>query len=109
MTSLIQDHVYDASGNRLGQLKEIILDARTGCVRYAVLALGGFLGMGQKRVAIPWSGLTPEVNYHRCIVDVPLMRLTAVPVPENDPWLQRVDRTWANIAARSSIAERTNG
>jgi len=38
--------------------------------------------------------LTAEVNYHRCIVDVALMRLTAVPVPENDPWLRRIDRTW---------------
>ena len=99
MTSLLQDNVYDASGNKLGQLEELILDARTGCVRYAVLALGGFLGIGQKRVAIPWSGLTAEVNYHRCIVDAALMRLTAVAVPENDPWLRRIDRTWDKHSA----------
>ena len=95
MTSLIRDDVFDAAGNCLGEIKEIILDTRTGCVRYAVLALGGVLGIGRKRLAVPWIALTPDTNYQRCIVDVTLMQLTAVPVPRNDPWLRRVDPTWS--------------
>lgn len=111
MTSLIHDDVYDAAGNCLGEIKEIILDARTGCVRYAVLALGGFLGIGRKRFAVPWSALTPDANCQRCIIDVSLMRLTAVPVPQNDPWLQRVDRRWSTKGAypprQQAISDRT--
>ena len=80
-SSLIKDDVYDAAGNFLGQIEEIVLDARTGCVRYAVLGLGGFLGIGRKRLAVPWRALTPDANYRRCIADVTLMRLMAVPVP----------------------------
>jgi len=99
MTSLIQDDVYDAAHNCLGKVREIILDARTGCVRYVVLALGGFLGIGRKRFAVPWSAFTLDANYHRCIVDVTLMQLTAVRVPENEPWLQRVHRTSSNVSA----------
>jgi sporulation protein YlmC with PRC-barrel domain len=92
-TSLIGDAVYDAAGRCLGEIEEIVLDARTGCVRYAVLALGGFLGIGRKRVAVPWRALTPDADYRRCVVDVALMQLTAVPIPQNGLWLQRADLT----------------
>ncbi len=94
-TSLIEDDVYDATGKCLGEIEEILIDARTGCVRYAVLALGGFLGIGRKRFAVPWSALTPDADYRRCVVDVALMHLMAVPVPQNDSWLQRVDTSWS--------------
>ena len=93
-TSLIEDDVYDAAGKFLGEIEEILIDGRTGCVRYAVLALGGFLGIGRKRFAVPWSAFTPDADYRRCIVDVALMQLTALPVPQDDPWLRRADLTW---------------
>lgn len=94
-TSLIEDDVYDADGKLLGEIAEILIDARTGCVRYAVLALGGFLGIGRKRFAVPWSALTPDADYRRCIVDVTLMRLMALPVPQDDPWMRRADLSWS--------------
>ena len=92
-SSLIGDDVYDAAGKFLGQIEEIVLDARTGCVRYAVFGLGGFLGIGRKRLAVPWRALTPDADYRRCVVDVTLMHLMAVPVPQDDPWLRRADLT----------------
>ena len=35
-----------------------MLDMNTGQVAYAVLAFGGFLGMGEKLFAVPWPALT---------------------------------------------------
>jgi PRC-barrel domain protein len=94
-TSLIGNDVYDAAGKFLGEIAEIVVDVRTGCVRYAVLALGGFLGIGRKRFAVPWSALTPDADHGRCIVDVTLMQFMAVPVPQDDRWLRRADQTWS--------------
>ena len=91
--SLIEDEVYDAGGKFLGEIEEIVLDVRTGCVRYAVLGLGGFLGIGRKRFAVPWSAITPDADYRRSVIDVALMHLMAVPVSANDPWLRRAERT----------------
>jgi hypothetical protein len=88
-TSLIEDNVYDAAGKFRGEIEEILIDVRSGCVRYVVLALGGFLGIGRKRFAVPWSAFTPDVDCQRCIVDVALMELMARPVPQADPWLRR--------------------
>jgi len=93
-SSLIEYATYDAAGKFLGRIEEIVLDARTGCVRYVVLALRGFLGFGRKRVAVPWRALTPHPDYRRCIVDVRLMHLMAVPVPKDDPRLRRTDRVF---------------
>jgi hypothetical protein len=41
------------------------------------------------------SALTPDADYRRCKIDVAQMRLTAVPVPDGDPWLQRIGATRA--------------
>ena len=86
VSSLVGDAIYDANGRFVGTLDEIVVDTRTGCVRHAVVCSGGFLGFGARRVAVPWSALTPDPAYRQCIVDAPYMRLTAVEVPKGDPW-----------------------
>ena len=93
ITSLIEDEVYDANGKRWGEIVEIIVDARTGCIRYAVLAFGGLLGFGRRRFAVPWRALTPDRKYQRCLVDAGMIRLTARPVSRADPWLQQTEQT----------------
>jgi len=44
--TLIGNNVYNRQAESLGDIKEIMLDMRTGRVSYAVLEFGGFLGMG---------------------------------------------------------------
>ncbi|MEO8848169.1 MAG: PRC-barrel domain-containing protein [Casimicrobiaceae bacterium] len=94
-SSLIEDDVYDPTGKRMGEVEEIILDIRTGCARYVVLSFGGFMGIGRKHVAVPWSALTPDLDYHRCVLDVAALYLMSVPVVNEDPWLQRYDPSQA--------------
>jgi sporulation protein YlmC with PRC-barrel domain len=101
--SLVENSVCDARGNRMGKLEEIVIDTRTGCVRHVVLAVGGILGIGRRRFAVPWSALRPDFNTRRCVVDVAQMKFTAVPVPDDDPWLQRTDATRAGgVPSRTS-------
>ena len=97
VSSLVGNHVYDAEGNHVGKLEEIVIDTGNGCVRHVVLAVGGILGIGRKRLAVPWSALTPDANYCRCVVDVTQMQLMAVRVPDDDPWLQRNIPTQSNV------------
>jgi hypothetical protein len=89
MQSLIANTLYDAEGNFVGKLEEVILDVRSGCVQHVVVAVGGIMGIGRRRLAVPWSALVPDADYRRCVIDVAQMRLTAVQVSDADPWLRR--------------------
>ena len=89
MQSLFANRLYDAEGNFVGRLEEVILDVRSGCVQHVVVAVGGIDGIGRRRLAVPWSALIPDADYRRCVIDVAQMRLTAVQVSDADPWLRR--------------------
>lgn len=77
---LIATSVHDADGRYVGRIEDIVIDARSGCIRHAVLVVGGILGIGGTRLAVTWRALTPDVHARRCIVDRTLMQLTAIPI-----------------------------
>jgi len=54
-STLDGNKVYSADDVHVGSIKDIMLDVSTGRIAYAVLSSGGFLGMGDKLVAIPWA------------------------------------------------------
>lgn len=49
----VKDHV----GERLGEVHDLVIDPASGQVRFAVLAFGGFLGLGQHLFPVPWTML----------------------------------------------------
>ena len=49
--------LYNRVHKHVGELEEIMIDKVSGHVAYAVVAFGGFLGLGETRRAIPWSVL----------------------------------------------------
>ncbi len=50
-------NVYGATGERIGEVDELIVHKVSGEVIYAVMSFGGFLGMGEKLHPLPWSVL----------------------------------------------------
>lgn len=48
-------------GTKIGDITDIILDADTGMMKAAIIGVGGFLGIGQKQIAVAWDRLT--INY----------------------------------------------
>jgi sporulation protein YlmC with PRC-barrel domain len=48
--------VYDPSNNKIGSIEDLVLDT-SGQVKTAVIGVGGFLGIGEKDVAIPFGEL----------------------------------------------------
>jgi hypothetical protein len=57
--SVIGKSVYDEANTRIGEIDDIILagDMATGAKVYAVVGVGGFLGIGERKVATPLAGL----------------------------------------------------
>jgi len=93
--TLIGNDVFNPKGEDLGDIKEIMLDMHTGQIGYAVLSFGGFLSMGEKLFAVPWSALTLDTQNKRFVLDVETERLTAAPGFNKDKWPNMADQTWS--------------
>lgn len=94
-SSLMGDDVYNLQDEDLGDVKEFMLDMRTGKVAYAVLSFGGFLGMGEKLFAVPWEALTLDTENKRLTLDVSKDRLDSAPGFDVDNWPDMADQEWA--------------
>lgn len=45
------------NGDALGTIDRLVIEKRSGRVLYAVMSVGGFLGMGEDHHAVPWDKL----------------------------------------------------
>ena len=87
--------MYDPAGKFLGEIEELVLDIHSGHIAYALMAVGGFLGMGQKMIAIPWSTVTIDRVYQRCVVNIDLERLIDAQVSTVTLLPRMADPGWA--------------
>jgi sporulation protein YlmC with PRC-barrel domain len=55
--SLLGRAVRNPQGDTVGTLAHVIINPRTGLVRYAVVSMGGFLGLGKRTIGVPWEAL----------------------------------------------------
>lgn len=93
--SLMDNDVYNQEEVNLGGIKEFMLDILSGKVSYAVLSFGGFLSMGEKLFAVPWSALTLDTKNKRFVLDVDEERLKKAPGFDKDHWPDMADGAWA--------------
>lgn len=52
-SGLLGMEVKNQQDEKLGEIKDLVLDLKSGKISYAVLAVGGFLGLGEKLLAVP--------------------------------------------------------
>src|SRR5262245_49595088 len=48
--------IYDAKDNKIGDISDLLLDTE-GKVSAVILGVGGFLGAGEKNVAVPFNAI----------------------------------------------------
>ena len=93
--TLVGNDVYNHKDEDLGDIKEIMLDMRSGKVNYAVLSFGGFLGLGDKLFAVPWDALTLDTKNKRFVLNVDKDQLKDAPGFDKDKWPNMADQSWA--------------
>ena len=93
-STLEGDKVVNAAGENIGKIDEIMIDTITGRVAYAVLSFGGFMGMGDKLFAIPWSRLSLDEDDKVFRLDIDKETLEAAPGFDKDNWPDMTDRSW---------------
>lgn len=93
--------VRNAQNEDLGDIDDIVIDMRTGKIRYAAVASGGFLGLGEKLLAIPFNAFqfrqTEDDKYF--VLNVSEERLKEAPGFDKDNWPERGSQVWVDSDA----------
>ena|GEM_PF-919267 len=55
-------NIYNPQGKSVGEIKDIVLDASSGKIKYAAVTYGGFLGVGNKMFAVPFQAFKVQQN-----------------------------------------------
>jgi sporulation protein YlmC with PRC-barrel domain len=56
VTDYYKQDVYDPSDNKIGDIKDVLID-KTGQAKALIIGVGGFIGMGEKDVAVPFDAV----------------------------------------------------
>ena len=76
-TKLIGTDVRNASDQNIGKIEDLVADLESGRVLYAVVSVGGFLGVGDRLVAVPPGAFREQGNHLR--IDADKQKLTDAP------------------------------
>lgn len=77
---VIGTSVYNTQGQSIGTIEDVMLDKMSDGIMFAVIGFGGFLGIGEKYHAIPWSQLDYDERQGGYVVPFSREQLEAAPV-----------------------------
>ncbi|MEQ6250714.1 PRC-barrel domain-containing protein [Sulfitobacter sp. HNIBRBA3233] len=78
-------------GESIGTIDHLLIDKTSGKIAYAIMGFGGFLGMGEDHLPIPWDKLTFDTERECYVTDLTEEEVTSAP-ERHDNWYG--DRDW---------------
>jgi sporulation protein YlmC with PRC-barrel domain len=76
---VIGTNVKDKSGQKIGEIEDVVLDKQSNSIMFAVVSFGGFLGAGEKFHPIPWAALDYDESESAYTVPYTKDQLKAAP------------------------------
>jgi sporulation protein YlmC with PRC-barrel domain len=97
--------IVNASGEKIGDVNDLLFD-RTGKITTIVIGVGGFLGLGEKRVALPFETVTYNDQNGTRQIMVPLTKEALLAAPDykltEKTTFDKVKETAADAAQKAS-------
>ncbi len=87
-------NVYNAAGETLGSIHDVMIDKPSGKVAYAIMSFGGFLGIGNQYHPLPWSVLHYDTEKGGYVVNLDKRQLEGAPAYDADQEPAWGDRTY---------------
>jgi hypothetical protein len=94
------DPVRNPAGDHLGKIEDIMLDVASGRIAYAVMSFGGFMGIGDKFFAVPWSALRIDTGEHEFVLDIDKRVLESAPGFDKHNWPNMAQPEFAETVHR---------
>lgn len=86
--------VINRQDEPLGQVEEIVIDVPRGCIAYAAMASGGFLGLGERLFAVPWTALRYDAGRQCFVMDARKEIFENAPGFDKNHWPTQPQREW---------------
>jgi sporulation protein YlmC with PRC-barrel domain len=67
VTDWYKQDVYDPNNNKIGEIMDVLLD-KSGKVTSLIIGVGGFLGAGEKDVAVPFDAVRATTKNNKKVV-----------------------------------------
>jgi sporulation protein YlmC with PRC-barrel domain len=93
-SDLIGMNVKNRENEKIGEVKDLIVDLQSGHVAYAVVSSGGILGIGDKLVAVPPRSFEYSDTDKKLVLNVDKQTLANAPRFEKDRWPDLSDVRW---------------
>jgi sporulation protein YlmC with PRC-barrel domain len=99
-SALMDMDVGNGQGQDLGKIEDLVVAFDNGHIIYAVLAYGGWLGLGENMAAVPWKALKLNPAEQTFTLNIDKEKLRDAPHFAKTQWPQTVDPQWlANVYA----------
>lgn len=76
---VIGTNVKNATGEKIGEIEDVVLDKLSNNIMFAIVGFGGFLGLGEKFHPVPWSALNYDESEGGYVVNFTKEQLKAAP------------------------------
>lgn len=80
---LLGADVRSTQDEYLGSMADVVLDPADGTPEFAIVARGGFLGVGEDHVIVPWAEMQGAPGLNAVVVELPEAEFERL--PEIDP------------------------
>jgi sporulation protein YlmC with PRC-barrel domain len=97
-SSIIGSYVVTPNGESLGDIRDIMVDPRSGMVTYCVVSFGGFMGLGRKLFAVPFKAFNYDLAENEYVLKTNKKHFQTSPGFDANQWPARAEEKW-NIFA----------
>lgn len=86
-TEVIGANIFNQKGEDLGEINDVLIDENTGDITHGILAIGGWLGIGEKLTPVPWKHIQQSEKAARgYVVDADKTKLAGATSFEKNKW-----------------------
>lgn len=71
--------VFNIGGDRIGSIRDLMIDKQSGQIAYAIMAFGGFMGIWDSYHPVPWPLLRYNINLGGYVADIKMSDLEDAP------------------------------
>lgn len=93
-SKLLGSKVLNRQDETLGQIDDIVFDVPRGVIAYAAMASGGFLGLGERLFAVPWTALIYDAGRECFVINAQKESFEHAPGFDKDRWPTEAGAEW---------------